>query len=144
MIPCLDDEALLGIGHALEWGIGEGLSHLQTCAQCRTQLEMLQRIREEMLASESLDPAALHEITAAVRQAGREERFAARRRAPLWQAGEAFAAGVTGLIAVNSSGVPIEGPTVAAVAFSLAAILMIAGSTLARRLSTLRPIGASA
>ena len=144
MIPCLDDEALLGIGQALEWRTGEGLSHLHTCAHCRTQLEILQRIRAEMLASESVDAATLHEITAAVRQAGREERFAARRRPPLWQVGEACAAGVTGLIAVNSSGVPIEGPGVAVVAFSLAAILMVAGTTLARRLSTLRSTSASA
>jgi hypothetical protein len=139
MTPCLDTEAILGIGHALEWRIGEGLSHLRTCAECRTRLEVLQRIREEVLSGEPVDAASLDEITAALRQAGREDLAAARCRAPLWQAAEACAAGVTGLIAINSSGVPLESPAVAVTAFSIAAILMVAGSTLARRLS---PIGA--
>ena len=137
MTPCLDAEAIVGIGHALEWRIGEGLSHLRTCAECRTQLEMLQRIREEVLSGESVDVASLDEIMAALRQAGREDLTAARRRAWLWQAAEACAAGVTGLIAINSSGVPLEGPAVMVAAFSIAAILMVAGSTLARRLSTI-------
>jgi anti-sigma factor RsiW len=143
MIPCLEAEAILGVGHALEWRIGEGLSHLRTCAECRTQLEMLQRIREEVLASESVDAAALDEINTALRQAAREDLSAARRRARLWQAAEACTAGVTGLIAINSSGVPLEGPAVAAAAFSIAAILMVAGSTLTPRISTIGAPGAS-
>jgi hypothetical protein len=144
MTPCLDAEAILGIGHALEWRIGEGLSHLRTCAECRTQLDMLQRIRDGVLASESVDAAAVDEITTALRQAAREDLSAARCRARLWQAGEACAAGVTGLIAINSSGVPLEGPAVAVAAFSIAAILMVAGSTLARRLVTISAPGARA
>lgn len=144
MTPCLDTEAILGIGHALEWRIGDGLSHLRTCAECRTQLDMLQRIREGVLASESVDTSALDEITTALRQAAHEDLSAGRRRAWLWQAAEACAAGVTGLIAINSSGVPLEGPAVAVGAFSIAAILMVAGSTLARRLSTVGVTGARA
>jgi hypothetical protein len=144
MIPCLDAEAIVGIGDALEWRIGEGLDHLRTCAECRTQLEMLQRIREEVLAGESVDAAALDAITTALRQAAREELSAARRRARLWQVAEACAAGVTGLIAINSSGVPLEGPAVGVAAFSIAAILMVAGSTLARRLSIIGAPGAGA
>lgn len=144
MTPCLDAEAILGIGHALDWRIGEGLSHLRTCAECRTQLEMLQRTREGVLASESVDLAALDEITTALRHAAREDLSAARRRARLRQAAEACAAGVTGLIAINSSGVPLEGPAVAIAAFSIAAILMVAGSALTRRLSTIGTSGASA
>jgi hypothetical protein len=134
MTPCLDTEAMLDIGHALEWRIDEGLSHLRTCAECRTQLEMLQRVREQVLASESVDAAALDELTAVLRQAGREDLSATRRRVRLWQAAEACGAGVTGLIALNSSGVPLEGPAVAVAAFSIAAILMVVGSALARRL----------
>jgi len=144
MTPCLDAEAILGIGDALEWRIGEGLSHLRTCAECRTQLEMLQRIREEVLSSESVDAAALDEITTALRQAAREDLSAARRRARLWQAVEACAAGVTGLIAINSSGIPLESSAVAVAAFSIAAVLMVAGRTLARRLSPIGAPGASA
>jgi hypothetical protein len=144
MTPCLDTEAIFGIGHALEWRIGEGLSHLRTCPECRTQLDMLQRVRGEVLASELVDAAALDEITTALRQAAREDLSAARRRARLWQAAEASAAGVTGLIAINSSGVPLESPAVAVTAFSIAAILMVAGSKLARRLSPIGAPGASA
>ena len=144
MTPCLDAEALVGIGHALEWRVSEALSHLRACAECRARLETLQRIREEVLATESVDAAALHEITVALRRAGGENLSAARLRARLWQAAEACGAGVAGLMAVNSSGVPVEGASVAIVAFSMAAMLMIAGSTLARRVSNFGAPGTDA
>jgi len=144
MSECLDADAILAIGHALDWRIAEGLSHLRTCVECRAQLETLQRTREGLLASTPVDPEALRQISAALREAGSGELQSARRWIRLWQAAEACAAGVTALLTLVSNGVPIEGPAAAAVGFSLGAILMVAGSALAHRLPAFGTHGANA
>ena len=136
MSDCLDTDAVLTIGHALDWNVAEGLSHLRTCTNCRAQLATLQRTREGLLASTPVDPETLQRISAALHEASHGEFDQARRRTRLPQAAEACAAGVTALLILVSNGVPIEGPATAAVGFALGAILMVAGTALARRLPT--------
>jgi hypothetical protein len=138
MSDCLDADATLAIGHALEWRISEGLSHLHTCGECRARLELMQRIRLGVLASTPVDPAALEEVRAALRQASRDDLSRGRRHTGIRQVVEACTAGVTGLIAVTANGVSVEDPTVAVVAFALGAILMTAGNAVARSLPTSR------
>jgi hypothetical protein len=142
MSECLDTDAILTIGHALDWKVDEGLSHLRTCTNCRAQLETLQRTREGLLASTPVDSETLQQISAALHEASRGE-FDHARRPRLPQAAEACAAGVTALLTLVSNGVPIEGPATAAVGFSLGAILMVAGTALARRLPTFEEDGAN-
>lgn len=142
MSECLDTDAVLTIGHALDWNVEEGLSHLRTCMNCRAELETLQRTREGLLASTPVDPETQQRISAALHEASRGEFAHARRGTRLPQAAEACAAGVTALLLLVSNGVPIEGPATAAVGFSLGAILMVAGTALARRLPTFDADGA--
>jgi hypothetical protein len=136
MSGCLDTDAILTIGHALAWNVEEGLSHLRTCTNCRAQIETLRRTREELLASTPVDPQTLQRISAALHEASRGTFDLARRRKRLRRVAEACAAGVTALLILVSNGVPIEGPATALVGFSLGAILMVAGTALARRLPT--------
>lgn len=137
MNDCLDADALLAIGHALDWKVEERLSHLRTCADCRAQLGILQRVRNEVLASTPVDPDTVRRITAALREAGREERLRVRQRSRLRQIAEACAAGLTALLAIVSNGISIESPATAAVGFVLGALLMMTGTALADRLPTL-------
>lgn len=138
MSDCLDADATLAIGQALEWRIPDGLSHLHTCGECRARLELMHRIRLGVLASTPVDPAALEEVCAALRQASRDGLSRGRRHTRIRQVVEACTAGVTGLIAVTAHGVSVEDPAAVVVAFALGAILMTAGSAVARWLPTSR------
>jgi hypothetical protein len=144
MSDCLDADATLAIGHVLEWRISEGLSHLHTCAECRARLEFMQHVRLGMLASTPVDPAVLENVSAVLRRASRDSVARGQRHSWVRQVVEAWAAGVAGLIALSSNGVSVEDPTTAVVAFALGAILMTAGSTVARWLPTSRARGAHA
>jgi hypothetical protein len=136
MSECLDADALLAIGHALDWRIEEGLIHFQTCADCRAQLETLQLTREGLLASTPVESETLRRVAAMLHDAGaREIRDAGR--GTRHQVAEACAAGVTALITLASIRAPLESPATAVIAFSLGAILMVAGTSLARRLTSL-------
>jgi hypothetical protein len=136
MSDCLDADATLAIGDALEWRISEGLSHLATCGECRARLELMQRIRRSVLASTPVDTAIVEEVCAALRQAKRDDLSRGQPHARIRQGVEACTAGVAGLIAVTANGVSVDDPAVAVVAFTLGAILMTAGSAIARRLLT--------
>ena len=137
MSECLDTDAILEIGHALEWNIEEGLSHLQTCAECRRQLEILQRTREGLLGSTPVGAETLQRVSEALLDARRAELRQEQRWTPLRQAADACAAGVVALLILLSNGVPVDSPGPAAVGFSLGAILMVAGTALVRRLPAL-------
>ena len=143
MSECLDIDAILAIGHALDWNVEEGLSHLRTCTDCRAQLDTLQRTRAGLLASTPVAAGTLHRISAALHEASRGEIHHSRRRTRLRQAAEAGTAGVAALVILVSNRSPIEGPATAAVAFSLAAILMVIGTALARRLPAFAADGAN-
>jgi hypothetical protein len=136
MNGCLDADALLAIGHALDWNVEERLSHLRTCADCRAQLETLQRVRDALQASTPVDPDAVRRITAALREAGSEERHRARQRSGLRQIAEACAAGVTAVLVIVSNGISIESPATAVAGFLLGALLIMTGTALANRLPT--------
>lgn len=134
MSDCLDADATLAIGAALEWRVSEGLSHLDTCAECRARLELMQRIRRSVLASTPVDTATVEEVCAALRRATRDDLPRARPHSWIGQGVEACTAGVAGLFAVTVNGVSVDDPAVAVVAFTLGAVLMTAGSAMARRL----------
>jgi hypothetical protein len=131
---CLDADAILALGHALDWKVEEGLRHLRSCGDCHAQLQILQRTREELLASTPVDLKTLQRISAALQEASRVESDHARGRARLQLAAEACAAGIVALLVLVSNGVPIEGPATASVGFSLGAILMATGNVLAGKL----------
>jgi hypothetical protein len=143
MSECLDADALLDVGRALDWRVEEGLSHLRTCTDCRVHLETLQRAREGLLAGTPVTAETLHRIYAALHEASRGQVDHARRWTRLPQAVEACAAGIAALLVLVSNGVPIEGPAAAVVGFSLGAILMLIGTTLARRFPTFGTYGAN-
>jgi hypothetical protein len=140
MSECLDADALLDIGRALGWKVEEGVSHLRSCTDCRAQLETLQRAREGLLMSTAVNSETVRRISAALQEASRGEH--ARRWTQLPQAAEACAGGVAALVILVSNGVPIEGPGVAVVGFSLGAILMAIGTAVAHRLPTFGAYGA--
>jgi hypothetical protein len=140
---CLDADAILALGHALDWKVEEGLRHLRTCGDCRAQLETLQRTHEELTASTPVDPKTLQRISAALQEASRVESDRAPGRARLQLAAEACVAGIAALLVLVSNGVPIEGPATASVGFSLGAILMVIGNVLAGKLPMFDAHGAS-
>jgi anti-sigma factor RsiW len=137
MSECLGADAMIAIGDALNWDVAEGLRHLETCSECRTRLEGLRLTRLAFVETEPVDPAVVRRISAAVSAAARTE----RRRARQWQrwvgAIEPLVAGVTGLIILTSSGIPIESTTAGLLGFTLGATLMACGRVVARSVPSL-------
>jgi hypothetical protein len=137
MNRCLDADALFAVGAALDWEVAAGLRHLQTCEECRAQLELLCRVRQGFEAREPVERAVVERITGAVRSAAAAERRrqAVHRR---WLLSlEGLLAGSAAVLAAASSGVRIESPAAALAGFLLGAGLMVSGTLLARRLPSL-------
>ena len=136
MSECLDADALVTIGQALDWRVEEGLTHLRKCEDCRAQLETLQLTREGLLASAPVEPETLQRVAAILDDASGSETHHTGRGTGA-RVAEACAAGVAALITLVSIRAPLESPATVVVAFSLAAILMAAGTAFARRLTSL-------
>ena len=132
MSECLGTDALLAIGDALGWDVSAGLRHLETCGECRARLEALRLTRAAFGETEPIDPAVVRRISAAVSAAARTEKSRARQRRRWLGAVEPLMAGVTGLVVVVSSGIPIESIGAGLLAFALGATLVVGGRALAR------------
>ena len=78
MNHCLSTDAILTIGDALGWDVQDGLRHLQTCEECRAQLEVLRLARDGFVETEPIDAAVLGRIATAVSAAARSEQQRAR------------------------------------------------------------------
>jgi anti-sigma factor RsiW len=133
MSECLGTDAMLAIGDALNWDVAGGLRHLETCSDCRAQLEALRLTRSAFIESEPVDPAVVQRISAAVSAAARSEKSQSRQRQRWVGAIEPLVAGVTGLIILTSSGIPIESAPAGLLGFGLGATLTVCGRVLARR-----------
>ena len=132
MSECLDTDAMLAIGDALDWDVSEGLRHLEACNECRTRLEALRLTRLAFLETGPVDPAVVRQISAAVSAAARAERGRRRQRRRWVGAAEPLVAGVTGLTIVVSSGIRIESTAAGLLGFALGATLIVCGRVLAR------------
>jgi anti-sigma factor RsiW len=135
MRGCPDTDAIIAIGHALDWDVSDGLEHLRTCPDCRTRLATLRLTRAALVEAQPLDDAATARIIAAVRTEARRERTGLR--SALGWAGvlEAALGGTAAVIVPVSSGVGIATPGAGVIAFVLGATAVVLG----RRL---RPEGA--
>ena len=138
MSGCLDTDAILAIGDALNWDVAEGLRHLDTCDDCRTQLEVLRLTRLGFSETEPVDAEVLRRISAALGEASRSERSRLGVRERVVHSIEAFMAGVTALIILVSSGIEIESIGAGVLGFVLGAALMMGGRVLISPLLTLR------
>lgn len=138
MTECLTADALLAIGDALDWNVADGLRHLDTCDECRAQLETMQLARASLTASEPVDDAVLRRISTAIDRAAAAERVDSNRHARWAFAIEVFVAGIAALVVLTSSGVHIQSFGAAVGGFTLGGALLIAGRVLARRVPALR------
>jgi hypothetical protein len=137
MTGCLDTDAILAIGDALNWDVAEGLRHLDSCDDCRAQLDILRLTRVGFSETERVDTEVLRRISAALGQAARSERSRVRLRERVVHSIEVIMAGVTALIILVSSGIEIQSIGAGALGFTLGAALMAGGKTLARNLPAL-------
>lgn len=132
MSRCLDADALLAIGEALDWDVTDGLRHVQECAECRAQIDVLRLTRASLAETESVDPVVLQRVTAAVGVAARAGQSRARTRERWTQSAEAVLAGVTALIVLTSSGIRIESLGTAVLGFTLGVALIMCGRVVER------------
>lgn len=139
MSQCLETDALLTVGDALDWKVEDGLRHLQDCETCRAELEALRIAHAGLADVEPVGADAIRAVTDAVHAAAARERTQMHARARLLQWVEPVLAGVTALVIVSSSRVPIDGFGAAVLAFALGIALLLAGRSLARRISVLQP-----
>ena len=135
MTTCLSTDALVAIGDALDWDVASGLAHLQSCEECRADLETLRLAREGLVATESVEPAVLRRISTAVTAAAAADKERAMTQRRWWRWGEAILAGVAALVVLRSSGIRIDSVGTAAIAFALGAILMTTGNALTQNAS---------
>ena len=61
MTSCLDDDALVSLGSALDWD-GEVLQHLLQCADCKEQLRQLSTVREIVDITADPRPGFVQEV----------------------------------------------------------------------------------
>jgi len=61
MTSCLDDDALVSLGSALDWD-GEVLQHLLQCADCKEQLRQLSAVRQIVDITAGPRPAFMQEV----------------------------------------------------------------------------------
>lgn len=132
MTACLNADALVAIGDALQWEVSEGLRHLEACEECRVQLEVLRLTRAGLFDSEPVDAAVLARVSGALNRTASTERRQVRLRERWVQAGEGALAGVTALIVLFSNRVPIDSVGTVAIGFALGSALMMGGRLLAR------------
>ena len=144
MNACLSTDAIVAIGAALDWEIADGLRHLQTCDECREQLESLRLTRAGFADTEPVDPEVLQRISAALGTAARTERAQTEHRARWVAPIEGLLGGVAALIVLVSSGVRIDSPGAAALGFVLGAVMMTSGALIARTARVFRNGGAHA
>jgi hypothetical protein len=134
MSECLHTDALVAVGAALDWNVGEGLQHVQRCTECRMQVELLQLTHASFSAVEPVDPDVLRGITTALASARLGETARAQARARWAWPFEGVAAGLAALLVLVSSDVRVDSPGAAALAFLLGATLMTVGSIVTRKL----------
>ena len=132
MNECLSTDAILTIGDALGWDVQDGLCHLQTCEECRAQMEVLRLARSGFVETEPVDAAVLWRIATAVGAAARSEQQRARAGERWTQSIEAFLAGISVLIILVSSGIQVDDVGTAALGFALGATLMVCSNMFAR------------
>jgi anti-sigma factor RsiW len=137
MTTCPDTDAIIAIGDALDWNVAEGLRHLQTCDDCREQLEILELTRSAFTQTEAIDPVVTRRVTDALRVAANDEAVRTQRRRRWLAIAEPIAAGVTGLLLLRSGGIQIESVGTAIVGFVLGALAILGGHALARRIPAL-------
>jgi hypothetical protein len=133
MSRCPETDAILTIGDAFGWDVEEGLRHLQTCDDCRARIEVLRLAHAGLAETEPVDVAVLRNVTAAVGAAAARDRQRSRTAGVLAQWAEPVLAGVTALVIVTSSRVPVDGAGSALLAFALGIALLLAGRAIARR-----------
>jgi hypothetical protein len=127
MSRCPDTDTILTIGDALHWDVQEGLRHLQTCEDCRSQIDVLRLAHAGFADAEAVAPAVLQSVSGAVATAAARDRERRRTTDVLAQWIEPILAGVTALITVSSSRVPIDSVGAAAAAFAIGIALFFAG-----------------
>jgi hypothetical protein len=128
----LDTDALIAIGEALDWDVPGGLRHLESCGDCRAELDALRLSRSALTEREEVPARVVNDITRAVSAAATVERRRVARKRDWIGVAEAVLAGLTALIVVISSGVEIENIAAAALAFALGATLMLLGRAVGR------------
>ena len=139
MSNCPDADAILTIGDALGWDVEDGLRHLQTCDDCRAQMDALRIAHAGFAESEAVDDAVLRRVTGAIDAVATREAERGQATNVLVQWLEPILAGVTALITVSSSRVPIDSVGAAALAVALGIGLLYAGRMIARRIPALQP-----
>ena len=137
MSECPSTDAMLAVGDALDWDVPEAVRHLETCDECRTRLEALRLTRLAFVETRAVDPAVLRRISAGIDAAARTEKNRARQRHRWVSVAEPLMAGVTGLIILVSSGIPIVSAPAGLLGFTLGATLILGGRALARSVPTL-------
>jgi hypothetical protein len=104
---CPEADALVTIGGALEWDVDHGLRHLQSCADCRDRMQLLQSVHTAFAPEETLDEVTIARLEAAVQGAAHAEHAATQRTRRRVHVVEVLLAAVAAPVALLSSGIPI-------------------------------------
>ncbi len=120
MKSCLDIDALMAVGAALNWRSDDGLRHLAECESCRAQLAELAVVRQSL--TEVAEPADgfVDLVMATLPDAGSEVVEGSEPWTALDLVNPVLA-GLTALVAVLLVGKPIVAPGAAAIGAAIAA-----------------------
>jgi hypothetical protein len=108
---------------------GDALN-LQTCADCRARLDVLQVTRSAFMETEAVDDATIARISALVGAEAQSERAGSERARRWASAFEALLAGIAGPIVLISSDVEIGSAAAGVLTFALGAAFLVYGRRL--------------
>jgi hypothetical protein len=103
MKDCPSTDALATIAGALEWDVEAGMRHLNSCALCAEQLQMLQITHDAYEERAEISPSDVNSIMQAIAQESARERVRGRRTRTLGDIVEALLAGGTAVTVISAS-----------------------------------------
>lgn len=125
MRECIGIDELVGISRAVEDDIDATLRHLETCRDCREQLEDLHVARAAITETVLLSDAALERVAAAVRDEALRERTRVQAARPWANVLEALLAAATAVALLIWSGIRIAPAATVLLATAAAAAVLV-------------------
>jgi predicted anti-sigma-YlaC factor YlaD len=127
MRQCPDTDTIVTIGSALHWHVADGLRHLQSCSECREQIELLAATHTAFTAEAPVADATLARIEAAIVAERGNEHAAARTTQRRVSMAETVLAAIAAPVALVSGGVRVDSPAVLGIAAVMGAVLLVIG-----------------
>jgi hypothetical protein len=140
MNECPDTDTVVTIGNSLNWKVADGMRHLQTCDECRTQIKILETMHSAFTEIEEVDETVYNRIDKYLHSEARNERKWIRMTQRRVNKLETVMAGITALVVLASSGITPGSILIWVTGFFLGAAMVAVGKILFRGISDVHQV----